>query len=305
MGRAYGKCIAVRRNSWTRFSKGPSQPTCLSSRSCGSISSSTSRPRQPWGSRFRRPFWSWRPRSRGCGPQQRILSRCPPLIPGLGNTHSITDKPMVVLDTMDLEARAIVHRGVHEHHWGKEGKHHGCRGRGSQTLIAGDVPRMLTEVEAYLPLDHGIHQQSHDREHGQRRNPFRFLQPYGADGSRVLDPTKARFYRDMLFLIGLQDLRLRTHLGLHRRGQDGPSVRVLGGDQGLPVHDEAIADLDMGPLGLRRTAAPGPFLGDTDRFYTIVEGVITPGVRRGGPPAPPPPLLHGGGPLSRGAARAQ
>src|SRR5919109_3329277 len=80
------------------------------------------------------------PRSRGCGPQQRILSRCPPLIPGLGNTHSITDKSMVVLDTMDLEARAIVHRGVHEHHWGKEGKHHGCCGRGSQTFIARNVP---------------------------------------------------------------------------------------------------------------------------------------------------------------------
>lgn len=88
------------------------------------------------------------------------------MIPGLGNTHSITDKPMVVLDTMDLEARAIVHRGVHEHHGCKEGKYHGCRGRGSQTFIARDVPRMLTEVEAYLPLDHGIHQQPHDREQG-------------------------------------------------------------------------------------------------------------------------------------------
>jgi hypothetical protein len=152
------------------------------------------------------------PRSRGCGPQQRILSCCPPLIPGLGNAHSITDEPMVVLDTMDLEARDIVHRGVHEHHWCTEGKHHSCRGRGGQTFIAGDLPLMLAEIEAHLPLDHGIHQQPHDREHGQRCNPFRFLQPYRADGSGILDPAKARFDRDMLFLIGLEDFRIRTHL---------------------------------------------------------------------------------------------
>ena len=39
-----------------------------------------------------------------------------PLIPGLVNTHSITDEQMIVLDTMDLEARGIVHGAVHEHH---------------------------------------------------------------------------------------------------------------------------------------------------------------------------------------------
>ena len=92
------------------------------------------------------------PRSSGCGPRQRILSCCHALITGLGNTHSVTDKQMIVLDTMDLEARDIVHRAVHEHQWLKEGKHHGCRGRGSQTFVAGNVSLMLAEIEAHLPL---------------------------------------------------------------------------------------------------------------------------------------------------------
>src|SRR5215212_9743282 len=61
-----------------------------------------------------------------------------PLIPGWIKAHGFADEQMVVLDTIDLAARAIVHRGVHEHHWCKEGKHHGCRGRGGQTFIAGD-----------------------------------------------------------------------------------------------------------------------------------------------------------------------
>jgi hypothetical protein len=207
---------------------------------------------------------------------------------------------MVVLDTMDLEARAIVHRGVYEHHWCKEGKHHSGRGRGGQTFVAGDLPLMLAEVEAHLPLDHGIHQQPHDREHSQRRNPLRFLQPYRTDGGGILDPAKAWLYRDMLLLIGLEDLRIRTHFWLYRRGQDRPPVRVRGGDQDLPVYDEAIADLDLGPLGLRWTAALGPFLGDADRFYTIVEGVIAPGVRRVTPPALATAFIIGDGRLGVG-----
>jgi hypothetical protein len=66
------------------------------------------------------------------------------------------------------------------------------------------------------------------------------------------------------------------------------------------VHGEAIADRDLGPLGLRRTAAPGPFLGDTDRFSTIVEGVITPGVRRAAPPSLPTAFIVGDGRLRVG-----
>src|SRR5262245_46017614 len=80
-------------------------------------------------------YLSLSPRSRGCGPRQRIL-RGRPLIPGLVNTHSITDDSMIVLDAMDLEARRIVYDEVHEHHLRKKGKHHGRRGRGRQAFVA-------------------------------------------------------------------------------------------------------------------------------------------------------------------------
>ena len=80
------------------------------------------------------------------------------MIPGLVNTYSITDNPMVVLDAMHLEARRIVHHAVHEHHRRKEGKHHGRCRRGSRAFIAGYVPIMLAEIEADLLLDHRIYQ---------------------------------------------------------------------------------------------------------------------------------------------------
>ena len=156
-----------------------------------------------------------------------------PLIPSLVNTHSITNDPMIVLDAMDLEAGHIVHSAVHERHWRKEGKHYGCRGCGRQAFVAGYVPVMLAEIESNLPLDDGIHQQPYDGEHGQRRNPFGFLQPHRADSGGILDPAKARFQRDMLFLIRLEHLGIRTLLWPHCRGEDSPPVRVLGGDQGL------------------------------------------------------------------------
>ena len=111
---------------------------------------------------------------------------------------------------------------------------------------AGDVPVMLAERESDLPLDDGIHQQPHDGEHGQRRHPCGFLQPHRADRGGMLDPATARFHRDMLFLIRLEHLGIRTPFWLHRGGQDRPPVHVLGGDQGLWGHDEAIATSTCG-----------------------------------------------------------
>jgi len=121
--------------------------------------------------------------------------------------------------------------------------------------------------------------------------------PYRADGGGILDPTQARFHRDMLFLIGLEDLRICTHLWRHGRGQDCPPVGVLGGAQGRMVHDEAIVDLNWRHLSLRRTAAPGPVLGDTYSFHTIVEGMVAPGVRRAAPPSLPTVFIVGDGRL--------
>ena len=47
-----------------------------------------------------------------------------------GQYPRITDDPMILLDTMDLEARGIVHGEVHEHHRRKEGENHSRCGRG-------------------------------------------------------------------------------------------------------------------------------------------------------------------------------
>ena len=146
------------------------------------------------------------------------MLRCRSLIPGMVNTHGLTDDPMIILDAMDLPDERIVHGEVDKRHWGKEGKHHGRCRRGRRTFIAGDVPRMIAEREADLPLDDRLHQEAHDGEHRQRRNPFRFLQPYRADRCRVLAPAKARFHRDMWLLRGLEDLRTCTHLWRHGRG---------------------------------------------------------------------------------------
>ena len=61
---------------------------------------------------------------------------------------------------------------------------------------------------------------------------------------------------------------------------------VRTGDQSLWVHDEARAHLHLGCFGLRWTAAPRPFLRDTDRFDSRVSDMVTPRPWR----APTPPL---------------
>jgi hypothetical protein len=68
-------------------------------------------------------------------------------------------------------------------------------------------------------------------------------------------------------------------------------MRVLGGDKGLMVHDEAIADLDLGGLGLRRTASAQPLFGGGDGFHTRVERMIAPEARLTAPPSLPPAFI--------------
>jgi hypothetical protein len=60
-------------------------------------------------------------------------------------------------------------------------------------------------------------------------------------------------------------------------------------------------DLNWRHLGLRRTAAPGPFLGETHRFHTIVEGMVAPGVRWAAPPPLPTAFRVGAGGLGVGS----
>ena len=77
-------------------------------------------------------------------------------------------------------------------------------------------------------------------------------------------------------------------------------MRVLGGDQGLRVHEQAIADLDLGGLGLRRPAAAAALLGECDCFHTIVERMIAPEVRLAAPPTLPSAFIVDDGRLSVG-----
>src|SRR5262244_2367467 len=92
---------------------------------------------------------------------------------------------MIVLEAMALEACRIILDTLHQHYRGKEGKDYGRGRRGCWPLVPGDLLVMVAERAADLPLEHGIHEQPHHREHRQGGNPFGFLQPHRTDGCRV------------------------------------------------------------------------------------------------------------------------
>src|SRR5438093_2271116 len=96
---------------------------------------------------------------------------------------------------------------------------------------------MSEEVESDLPLDHTVHEQTHDREHRQSRNPFGLLQPHGADRRRIFNPTKAGFHRGVLLLIGLENLLVRTSLATHGRRQYCPPVFLFRDAEDLDFND--------------------------------------------------------------------
>ena len=194
----------------------------------------------------------------------------------------------------------MVHGEVDTRHGRQEGQHHGCCGECRRTLVAGYVPVVITEIAADLPWDHRLHQSPHDGEHGQRRHPFRFLQPHRTDGGRILDPATAWFHREMLRLIRLEPLDSRTRLGPQRGRQDRPPVRVRGRDHSRCGHAQPIADLDLGHLGLRRTASTRPLVGRPDGCHTIVERMIAPELWPAATPALPPACIVGDGRLSVG-----
>ena len=77
-------------------------------------------------------------------------------------------------------------------------------------------------------------------------------------------------------------------------------MRVLRGKQSLWVHTEAIADLHLGGLGLRRTASPRPLFGGADGFHMIVENMIAPEARRAAPPSLPTACIIAAGRLGVG-----
>ena len=66
------------------------------------------------------------------------------------------------------------------------------------------------------------------------------------------------------------------------------------------MYGQAIADLDLGCLGLRRTASAQPLFGGGDGFYTIMECMIAPEARLATPPSLPPAFLVSDGRLGVG-----
>ena len=104
----------------------------------------------------------------------------------------------------------------------------------------------------------------------------------------------------MVLLIRLEYLGIRTPLGPHRSGQDSPPVSILGGDQGLWVPDQTIADRDLGGLGLRRTASTRPLYGGADCFDTLVKRMVAPEARLATPPSLPPAFIVADGRLGVG-----
>ena len=137
---------------------------------------------------------------------------CRSLIPGMVNPHGLTNEERSRLDAVDLQERRMVHGEMDQRHWWKEGQHHGRGRRGRRALIAGSVPVVLAEIASDWPLDDRIDEEAHAGAHGQRGHPFRVLQPSRADGSRMLEPAQARLHRDMLCLLGLEQLGICTHL---------------------------------------------------------------------------------------------
>ena len=77
-------------------------------------------------------------------------------------------------------------------------------------------------------------------------------------------------------------------------------MRVFRGEQGFWAHDQAIADLNLGGLGLRRPAAPRPLFGGADGFHKIVEHKRAPGARCAAPPSLPTAFLVADGRLGVG-----
>src|SRR5712691_1169448 len=145
---------------------------------------------------------------------------------------------------------------------------------------------MVSQGEPDLSLEQRIHQQPEDGAHRSRRNPFRFLKPHWGDGRRIFDPTTAWFSRGILLSIGLQNLGIRTPLSPYSRRQDEPPLLVLGPLQSRALNFQAIVDLFLRLLRLRRASPACPFFPLLAHFHPLAEGMIAPGPW----PAASPPL---------------
>jgi hypothetical protein len=74
------------------------------------------------------------------------------------NTHGLTNEEMILPEAVNVQDGHMVHGEVDQRYGRKEVTHHGCRGEGGRTFVAGYVLVMITQGEADLPLAHRLHQ---------------------------------------------------------------------------------------------------------------------------------------------------
>jgi hypothetical protein len=157
---------------------------------------------------------------------------------------------------------------------GKQGQHHGRCGGRCQAFVAWELLIMRVQIEAHLPLDAAIDQQTDHRQHGHGRHPFRLLEPHGSDSRGILDPTQPRFYSGILVLLGWEKVGIATHLSGHGRGQHHPSLGLCWVGECLYVHAQAIACLQRGRVTLGGTPPPSPAraagVGDDPIAYCMI-----------------------------------
>src|SRR5262245_47467299 len=98
------------------------------------------------------------------------------------------------LDTSDLHDLVLTYPEMHDSYLSKQGQYHRRRWSRCRAFVPWDLLILDAQVETNLPLDEAVDQQPNDREHRQGGNPFGFLQPYGGNRRRILDPAKAQFH---------------------------------------------------------------------------------------------------------------
>jgi hypothetical protein len=146
------------------------------------------------------------------------------------------------------------------------------------------VLSMGVEIQAALPVEERIPEQSHDRAHGSGRNPCGFRSPHRADGGGILDPAHPGFHGEMVRLIGLEYRGICTALCPHSGRQARPARRVGGRPGGWGRAPEAITAGGLGRRCPGGTASLRAFLPLCDRCHLGREGMGTPGPRLAAPP---------------------
>src|SRR5262249_20532249 len=150
---------------------------------------------------------------------------------------------------------------------------------------------MHAQGETDLSLDHAVDEQAQHRQPRYGRDPFGFLQPHGGDCRRILDPTKTRFHRGLLVLIGLENVGSSTDRSVDRGGQHRPPIVLFSLGQGLDLNHEAIARLYWRWGHLRRPAPTGAARAAGLCHAVIADRLIPPGAWAAASSSRPPALI--------------